>query len=317
MSSRVVTVTGGTGFVGQSVVRGLREAGYEAQVFDRWRHPASALLRRRFLGTARGGPRLRVAQEIRRGQRRLEPALQRRGLIRPAADDILDVRSRLAARFAGNHAVIHLAGIPHPFLPGVGEDDFRRLNYDASVNVFEAARMAGVPRFVFASSAQVYRIHDPVRVDQFPILETNYLPGLEDGQTLYGFLKAEFERYLAEACPGGVTQAIALRLEYPGVRATTASNFYVCSSLENLVAGFARALEAPDSFAFEAFNLANADTDPAIADVQAAIRDRFPAVPNHTFGNAGALSVEKAQDMLGYRPAPAIAGTYYDESVMW
>jgi nucleoside-diphosphate-sugar epimerase len=312
-----VTVTGGSGFVGQSLVRGLRELGYEPRVFDRWRHPAAALLRRRFLGTARGGMPLRLAREIRRAQRRVGPALERRGLIRPSWDDIQDVRSQLAQRFAGSEAVIHLAGIPHPFLPGVGEYDFRRLNYDAAINVFEAARLAGVPRFVFASSAQVYRIHDPVRVEQFPILETNYQPTLEEGQTLYGFLKAEFERYLAGAAPGGVTQAVALRLEYPGVRATTANNFYVCSSLENLVAGFACALEAPDSFVFEAFNLANADVDPAVADVQAAIRARFPAVPNHTYGNVGALSVEKARDLLGYKPAPAAAGTYYDESLMW
>ena len=134
---------------------------------------------------------------------------------------------------------------------------------------------------------------------------------------MYGFLKAEFERYLARACPDGETQGIALRLEYPGVRATTPNNFYVCSSLENLVAGFACALEAPDSFAFEAFNVANADVDPAIADVRAAIKDRFPEVPSHVEGDAGALSTEKAQRMLGYRPAPAVDGSYYDESVMW
>ena len=317
MSGRVVTITGGSGFVGQSVVRGLRELGFEPRVFDRLGAPAAALLRRRYLGTARSGPRLRAAQAIRRAQRRVEPALIYRGLLPPSWDDIQDVRSRLAQRFAGSEAVIHLAGIPHPFMPGMVESDFYRLNYDASINVFEAARAAGVPRFVFASSAQVYRIHDPVQVDQFPILETNYLPALADGQTLYGHLKAEFERYLADACPQGATQGVALRLEYPGVRATTANNFYVCSSLENLAAGFACALEAPDSFAFEAFNLADADVDPAVGDVQAAIRDRFPGVPNLTHGNACALSTEKAQRLLGYRPLPAAQGTYYDESVMW
>ena len=203
MSGRVVTITGGSGFVGQSVVRGLRELGFEPRVFDRLGAPAAALLRRRYLGTARSGPRLRAAQAIRRAQRRVEPALIYRGLLPPSWDDIQDVRSRLAQRFAGSEAVIHLAGIPHPFMPGMVESDFYRLNYDASINVFEAARAAGVPRFVFASSAQVYRIHDPVQVDQFPILETNYLPALADGQTLYGHLKAEFERYLADACPQG------------------------------------------------------------------------------------------------------------------
>ncbi len=197
------------------------------------------------------------------------------------------------------------------------DEDFKRINYDGAVNVFEAARAAGVRRFVFASSAQVYRIHDPVRVDRFPIDEANYLPGLEDGQTMYGFLKAEFERYLARERPRGETQGVALRLEYPGVRAQSPNNFYVCSSLENLHGAVKCALDAPDSFAFEAFNVADSMVDPAIGDVQEAIRTRFPDVPNHTAGSQSALSVEKAARLLGYRPLPPEEGTYYDESVMW
>jgi nucleoside-diphosphate-sugar epimerase len=317
MSGKLVTVTGGSGFVGQSVVRGLRDRGYEVRVFDRLRGPLTTILRRRYLGTATGGLRLQAARAVHRAQRRLGPALIRRGLIRPAWDDIQDLRSRLAAAFAGSDAVVHLAGIPHPFMPGPVEEDFRRINYDASVNVFEAARAAGVPSFIFASSAQVYLIHAPVRVDQFPILETNHLPTLEEGQTMYGHLKAEFERYLAGACREGTTQAIALRLEYPGVRAMTSDNFYICSSLENLLLGFTCSLEAPDSFGFEAFNIANADVDPAIGDVQQCIHDRFPRAPNLTQGNECPLSIEKAQSLLGYEPIPATAGTYYDQSVMW
>jgi len=317
MSRGVVTVTGGNGFVGRSVVAGLRGQGYEVRVFDRLRHPLAAPLRRRFLGTSGSPAMLRAAGAIRKAQGRVEAALWKRGVVRPSTDDILDVRSRLAARFAGSDAVIHLAAIPHPFAPGVIDEDFRRINYEGSINVFEAARDAGVPKFVFASSAQVYRIHDPVRIDRFPIREDNHQPTLDEGQTMYGYLKAEFERYLERACPDGSTQGIALRLEFPGVRATEPANFYVCTSLENLAAGVRCAVEAPDTFAFEAFNLADAERDPAVGDLAETIAARFPNVPNEITGNGSAMSVAKAASVLGYAPEPPERGTYYDVSVMW
>ena len=129
-------------------------------------------------------------------------------------------------------------------MPGAEPDDYRRINYDGAANVFAAAQEAGVRKFIFASSAQVYGINDPVRIDQFPILESNYLPTPEDGQSDYGALKVEFERHLAEAAPRGETQAVALRLECPGVLSDSPVNLYTSTSIENTVAGFARAIEA-------------------------------------------------------------------------
>jgi len=296
--ARVVTITGGSGFVGQLLRAGLAERGWRVRVFDRHRGLRANLLTRRWLGLW-PAQALPVAYAIRRVQRRLVRA----GALRPSGDDILDLRSRLAARFAGSDAVIHLAGLPHPATPGAVAADFARINHEGSINVFEAARDAGVRRFVFASSGQVYRIHKPVRIDQLPILETNHCPTLEEGQTAYGWAKLEFERYMAREAGSGGTQAIALRLEYPGFRSLTAENFYVSTSIENLVAGFACALEAPDSFAFEAFNLADGEVDAGVVDIQAFIRERWPHVPNHSRGNECLLSTGKARSLLGYRPA--------------
>lgn len=315
MSEKLVTVTGGSGFVGQTLAPGLRRHGWRLQIFDRMRGSLVTLLRRRHLGTATFRPALEAATAIHRAQRRLEPALVALGLIRPTWDDILDLRSRLAARFAGSYAVVHLAGIPHPFAPGAADEDFHRINYDGAINVFEAARDAGVAKFIFASSAQVYGINQPVSIDQLPILESNHCPTPAEGQTTYGHLKTEFEQYLAKACSDGGTQGIALRLEYPGVRSRQPSNFYISTSIENLVAGFVCALKAPDSFASEVFNLADAEVDPSIVDVQEFIRTRWPDVPNHAVGNECLLSTEKARRHLGYRPVSE--GTYYDHAVVW
>lgn len=210
---------------------------------------------------------------------------------------------------------MHLAGIPHPFWPGATKEDFWRINYEASVNVLEAARTAGVSVFVFASSAQVYKINDPVRVTRFPILETEYLPLPVEGQSTYGHLKAAFERYLAGACADGSIQGVAVRLERPGFQSRGPENLYVSTSIDNLVRGFTRALDPPSSLRFEAFNIADARVDPAIVDIQEYLAREWPHVPNHTDGNQSLLSIERAERVLGYVPVPS--GRYIDERLVW
>ncbi len=315
MTARAVTITGGSGFVGQLLRRGLRARGYRVDVFDRLRGPLVDLLRRTWVGADAPPEAVARARCLRREQARVERALLRTGVLRPTLDDVLDLRSRLTERFRGSSAVLHLAGLPHPNVPGAAEEDYRRINFDGAVNVFEAARDAGVPRFVFASSAQVYGINHPVRIDQFPILESNYLPTLEDGQSPYGALKVEFERYLETACRAGETQAVALRLECPGVRSDMPMNFFASTSIENTVAAFVGALEADLENGFEACNVVDGHIDPAIVDVQAFLAEHWPEVPNHTNGNESLLGVERARRLLGY--APAREGTYFPLSLIW
>lgn len=312
---RTITITGGSGFVGQLLRRGLTREGFRVEVFDQVRGPCVNLLRRRYLASATLPPVRRLSRVIRTAQTRAEPKLRGMGVIRRRSDDILGDRELLAEQFAGSEAVIHLAGIPHPHWPGATDEDFVRLNYGGSVNVFEAARDAGVPTFVFASSAQVYRINNPVRLDQLPILESNYLPLPEEGQSTYGFLKGAFERYLDGACTGGSTQAVALRLECPGFRTIGEANLYISTSIENLVSGFSCAVRPPDGLGFGAFNIADAEVDPAIVDIQTYARARWPYVPNRIEGNHCLLSSRKAQDVLGYRPVSG--GRYIDPGLVW
>jgi nucleoside-diphosphate-sugar epimerase len=313
---RTITITGGSGYVGQLLRRRLPRSDYDVRVFDQYRGLLIDLLRRRYLGARTNTPLAnRLAMSVRNAQKPAEQALRRAHLIRRRGDDICAARDELAARFAGSQAVVHLAGIPHPHWPGATEDDFVRVNYEASVNVFEAAREAGVRVFVFASSAQVYKINDPVRVSQFPILETEYLPLPCEGQSTYGHLKAAVERYLAGACTNGTIQAVALRLEYPGFRSCGPQNLYLSTSIENVARGFMRALEPPASLSFEAFNIADAFVDPAVVDIQDYLARTWPHVPNHTRGNQSLISIDKAQRMLGYEPF--VNGKYIDERLVW
>ncbi len=129
-----------------------------------------------------------------------------------------------------------------------------------------------------------------------PILESNYLPTLVDGQSEYGALKAAFEAHLSEAAPAGNTEAVALRLEFPGVKSEWPGNLFLSTSIENTVAGFARSIEAELESPFEAFNLVDGHVDPAVVDVQEFLREHWPEVPNRTEGNESLMSVEKARE---------------------
>ncbi len=150
MSRKIVTITGGSGFVGQLLRRGLQRRGYRVRVFDTLRGPFINILRRKYLGNV-NHPRLvrSFSKRVNRSLRSLERVLIAGRVICPTWDDILDVRSRIAARFRDSYAVIHLAAFPHPNVPGVNEADFERLNFDGAVNVFQAAKDAGAAQVCF------------------------------------------------------------------------------------------------------------------------------------------------------------------------
>src|SRR6266568_7344319 len=92
------------------------------------------------------------------------------------AGDVTDAAALIAA-LAGVDVVIHLAGIP-------GEDHFAKhlhANIDGTYQVFEAARAAGVPRVLYASSNHAVGYHEradfpagPIGVDVRPRPDTYY-----------------------------------------------------------------------------------------------------------------------------------------------
>src|SRR5262249_9785420 len=67
-----------------------------------------------------------------------------RGLSRPL---------NMAAAPPGVDTVVHSAGLA-PHMSGAPDDDFRRLNAEATANLARAARQAGVRRFIFLSSVR-------------------------------------------------------------------------------------------------------------------------------------------------------------------
>ncbi len=70
--------------------------------------------------------------------------------------DLAKVRS-LDSLFEGAHAVVDLAGLPDQATPW---PDVWRNNLPATINAFEAARRAGVRRFIYASSNHVTGMYE-------------------------------------------------------------------------------------------------------------------------------------------------------------
>ena len=130
-----VAVTGGSGKLGRSVVRRLSEDGHEVTNLDR-------------TGT--------------RGRGFTEVDLRDYG-------QVVDVLLGLEDRHAGFDAVVHLAAIP---APGHAPDaaTFEN-NMQATYNVFQAARRAGIKKIVYASSETVLGLPFDVDPPYIPVDE--------------------------------------------------------------------------------------------------------------------------------------------------
>jgi NADH dehydrogenase len=109
-----VLVTGGTGFVGTSVVNRLLQRGHAVAV---------------------------LARDTRKTRNRYNHAVE------TVPGNVLDPAS-LAAAAAGRDAVVHLVGI----INEKGEQTFDRMHREATENVIGAARAAGVKRYVHMSA---------------------------------------------------------------------------------------------------------------------------------------------------------------------
>ncbi|WP_075097982.1 NAD-dependent epimerase/dehydratase family protein [Sandaracinus amylolyticus] len=171
-----VFVTGASGFVGGHLVEHLVRKGHDVRAMAR--SDRSAELARRYGAT-------------------------------PVRCDLDDVRPE---HLAECDAVIHAAARAEEW--GT-KDEFERANVDGTTRVLEAARRAGVRRFVHVGTeAAIFAGRDLVDVDERAPYPTS-------SPYLYGVTKAEAERrVLAASAPGFETLSIRPRLVW-GTRDTT------------------------------------------------------------------------------------------------
>ncbi len=127
-----VLVTGGAGYVGHVLTPRLLAEGYNVTVYDTL-----------FFGCRLpNDPNLRVVQ-----------------------GDIRDT-PKLAAALEGQDAVLHLACISNDASFELDEKLSETINYDCFAPMVEAAKKAGVKRFVYCSSSSVYGVSDSPNVTE-------------------------------------------------------------------------------------------------------------------------------------------------------
>jgi nucleoside-diphosphate-sugar epimerase len=136
-------VTGGAGFIGSTLAERLVADGHEVTVVDAFTDYYDPSTKRQNLAAVAEDPRLAVA-EVDLASAELDPLL-----------DGVDV-------------VWHLAGQPGVRLSWDGFDTYVRANVLATQRLLEAAKRAGTPRFVYASSSSVYG-----NAERYPTLESD------------------------------------------------------------------------------------------------------------------------------------------------
>lgn len=271
-----VAVTGGSGKLGRSVVRRLSEDGHEVTNLDR-------------TGV--------------RGRGFTEVDLRNYG-------QVLDVLLGLEDRHSGFDAVVHLAAIP---APGHAPDaaTFEN-NMQATYNVFQAARRAGIKRIVYASSETVLGLPFDVDPPYIPVDE-EYPARPESTYSLVKHLEEQMAiqltRWDPELSITGLRFSNVMDPEdyeqFPSFDSDATLrkwNLWGYIDGRDGAQAVARALERAKP-GFEAFIIANADTVMSRSSASLAA-EVFPSVRvvKELGEHETMLSIDKAKRLLGYAP---------------
>jgi nucleoside-diphosphate-sugar epimerase len=271
-----IVVTGGHGKLGAEVVRGLGAAGHDVFVLD-----------------AVGA----------RAENFTRIDLTNYG-------SVVDALSSVDGRYDGLDAVVHLAAIP----AGGLETDSATFhnNMNATFNVFQAARRAGIKSIVYASSETLLGI--PFEIDP------PYLPVDEDypsrPESMYSVVKHLEEELATKLCRWDPELSIT-GLRFSNVLDTSDYvnqptwdtdpalrrwNLWGYIDTRDAAQAVLRALEAKLP-GFDTFVIANADTVMSRPSAELAA-EVFPNVPlkHELVGTETLLSIDKARRLLGYEP---------------
>lgn len=157
-------VTGGAGFIGSHLVERLLALGHQVTVLDNF-------------STGRRGNLARLS-----GVNSGSDLKRLKGLTLIKVHKVDITKIGIEKYFQGVDWVFHLAALADIVPSIVRPLDYHRVNVDGTVNVLEAARRAGVKRFIYAASSSCYGIPDKYPTNenadirpQYPYALTKYI----------------------------------------------------------------------------------------------------------------------------------------------
>ena len=145
MNEKIAVVTGGAGFIGSHAVDALLERGYEVRAIDDLSHG-----RKENLKHQESNPKLHL--------------------------EILDIRKLVPGHpsFQGAKIVLHFGGIGD-IVPSIDKPlEYLSVNVMGTVHALEAARHAGVKKFVYAASSSCYGKDAPAPTDENAPISPEY-----------------------------------------------------------------------------------------------------------------------------------------------
>jgi nucleoside-diphosphate-sugar epimerase len=273
-----VLITGGSGKLGRFVVERFKDAGWNAISADRVAHPDKSVSQ--------------LIVDLRN------------------AGEVLDLVTGVNNRIEKLDAIVHLAAIPAPGL----YSDLATMenNFNSTMNVFTAAKNAGIKKIVFASSETVLGLPFDTPPPYVPVDE-EYRPRPESYYSLTKFLE---EQAAMEFCRWDPELSMsALRFsnvmdpsEYAGFEAFQNDAKIRKWNLWAYIDGRdgAQAVQKAVEYAkpgFEAFIIANKDSLMRRPN-QELLDEIFPNIAKRKeFGeHESLLDISKARRLLGYEP---------------
>jgi nucleoside-diphosphate-sugar epimerase len=223
---------------------------------------------------------------------------------------VMDMMTGTDERHNGLDAVVHLAAIP---APGIQSDKATiNNNFNSTLNVFMAARNAGIKKVVFASSETVLGLPFDTPPPYVPVDEA-YAPRPE---SFYSLSKVLEERLAEELCRwDGELSMSALRFsnvidpaEYPNFEDFQDNalkrkwNLWGYIDARDGALAVERALQYT-SPGFEAFIIASPDSVMRMSNAEL-LAQVFPGVATkrELTDHETLLGIEKAKRLLGYKP---------------